>query len=552
VGNDEEGRAMSAIEARDVFRVYSTPEGDAAALQGLTLSVEEREVLVVLGPSGSGKSTFLRILAGLDRPSAGTVTAFGHEVGKLRGRRLADYRSRVLGYVEQHYSRSLDPDLTARELIGLQLGLAGADASARHARADELLERVGLADKAAARPRELSGGEQQRVAVCAALAHKPVLLLADEPTGELDSASAILVYELIGELAREEGCTTVLVSHDVESTGIADRIVRVRDGRVSEEAAREEGGKETLVVGRGGWLRLPEDLLVRAGIGARARAKLADGGIVVTPAGARAQEAPSDAPEVRERTNVDGRVVAETRQLAKSYGRGAQARFVFSGLDAAFAGGRLAAVTGPSGSGKTTLLHLLAGLGDPDTGEVLVFGRSLGSLDREARAALRREHVAFIGQDPGLTPFLSARENVELGLAIRGVDTDAGQERALDALARVGLAERAEQRAARLSAGERQRVAVARAVAAGASLLLADEPTARLDEANALGVGALFSELARESGVAVVVATHDPLVVEQADSILALGAYSSQESSSPPVPGKRPSRVESAASSSDE
>ena len=117
---------MSAVEVRDLFRVYSTPEGHAAALQGLTLSVEEQEVLVVLGPSGSGKSTLLRMLAGLERPSAGTAAVFGADLGRLSARRLADYRSGATGYVEQHYSRSLDPDLTARELVGVQLGLAGA------------------------------------------------------------------------------------------------------------------------------------------------------------------------------------------------------------------------------------------------------------------------------------------------------------------------------------------------------------------------------------------------------------------------------------------
>jgi ABC-type lipoprotein export system ATPase subunit len=531
LGRDPKGCSVSAIEARDVFRVYSTPEGDAAALQGLTLSVEEREVLVVLGPSGSGKSTLLRLLAGLDRPSAGTVLAFGDDVGKLRGRRLADYRSRVLGYVEQHYSRSLDPDLTARELVGLQLGLAGTEPRNRLARADELLERVGLEEKRASRPAELSGGEQQRVAVCAALAHRPSLLLADEPTGELDAASAALVYELIGELSREQGCTTVLVSHDVESTTIADRIVRVRDGRVSEETAREGEG-ETLVVGRGGWVRLPEELLVRAGIGERVRAELGPTGIVVEPAGPRSARDKAQGPVAARAATTDGRVVAEARGLTKSYGRGPQERVVFAGLDAAFAAGRLVAVTGPSGSGKTTLLHLLAGLGEPDAGEVVVLGESLGALDREARAAVRRGHVAIIAQDPGLTPFLSARENVELGLALRGVKPDEGNERALEALARVGLAERAEQRAARLSAGERQRVAIARAVAAEASLLLADEPTARLDEANALAVGALFATLARD-GAAVVVATHDPLVVEQADATLALSGYSSAPQSAP-------------------
>jgi ABC-type lipoprotein export system ATPase subunit len=515
---------MTAVEARDVFRVYSTPEGDAAALQGLTLSVEEQEVLVILGPSGSGKSTLLRILSGLDRPSAGVVSVFGRDVGKLRGRRLAEYRSRLLGYVEQHYSRSLDPDLTARSLVALQLGLAGTEGAAREKRADELLERVGLADKRLSHPGELSGGEQQRIAVCAALAHRPKLLLADEPTGELDAVTAALVYELIGELAREERCTTVVVSHDVESTSIADRIVRVRDGRVSEEAAR--AGDETLVVARGGWLRLPEELLARAGIGERARAELAGRGIVVTPAGPAAPEADAADSPLAPAPTVDGRVVAEVRDLQKSYGQDAQKRVVLAGLNASFATGKLVAVTGPSGSGKTTLLHLLAGVAEADAGDVAVFGKRMADLDREARAALRRDHVAVIGQDPGLTPFLSARENVELGLALRGTGADEAHERALEALARVGLAERAEQRAARLSAGERQRVAIARAVAAGAGLLLADEPTARLDEANALAVGALFSRLAREAGVAVVVATHDPLVVEQADAILRLGDYS--------------------------
>jgi ABC-type lipoprotein export system ATPase subunit len=515
---------LSAIEARDVFRVYATPEGDAAALQGLTLQVEEQEVLVVLGPSGSGKSTLLRILSGLDRPSAGFVRVFGREVGKLRGRELADYRSSVLGYVEQHYSRALDPDLCARDLVGVQLGLVGAERKARERRADELLERVGLEDKRGSRPGELSGGEQQRVAVCAALAHRPRLLLADEPTGELDASSAALVYDLIGELAREQGCTTVLVSHDVESTRIADRTVRVRDGRVSEEAGRT-GSAETLVVARGGWLRLPEELLARAGIGERARAELAGGEIVVRAAGAGRQEPAAREAGTPAEQASDGRIVAEAMGVQKSFGQDAQRRTVLASLDASFGSGRVAAVIGPSGSGKTTLLHLLAGLADPDEGRIVVLGRELRALDREARAALRREDVAFIGQDPGLTPFLSARENVELGLALRRVPAEEAEERALDALTRVGLGERVEQRVGRLSAGERQRVAIARAVAAGARLLLADEPTARLDEANALAVGALFVRLAREAGVAVVVATHDPLVVEQADATLELGGY---------------------------
>src|SRR5262249_35749412 len=164
---------MNAIELRDVFRVHSTPEGDAAALQGLSLAVREREVVTVLGPSGAGKSTLLRLLGGVERPSAGAVRVLGDDLAKLPARRLAEYRATSLGYVDQHYVRALAPELSARDLVALQLGLRGATDAVRLSRADELLDRVGLASKRNRRPGELSGGEQQRVALCAALAHEP-------------------------------------------------------------------------------------------------------------------------------------------------------------------------------------------------------------------------------------------------------------------------------------------------------------------------------------------------------------------------------------------
>ena len=150
---------MNAVDTRDVFRIYG--DGNAVALQGLTMSVQVGEVVVVFGPSGSGKSTLLRILARLDMPSAGTVTVFGDDLRELRRASLRDYRSRVLGYLDQHYSRALEPELTARELVALQPSLLGSLRAERERRADELLERVGLAEKAGARPTELSGGEQQ-------------------------------------------------------------------------------------------------------------------------------------------------------------------------------------------------------------------------------------------------------------------------------------------------------------------------------------------------------------------------------------------------------
>jgi ABC-type lipoprotein export system ATPase subunit len=499
----------AAIDARDVFRVHQTAEGDAAALQGLSLTVRDGETVTVLGPSGSGKSTLLRILAGLDRPSAGTVRVFGVELAKLPARDVARYRTNVVGYADQHYARALAPELTARELVGLELGLAGATAAERERRADELLERVGLTDKRDARPAELSGGEQQRVAVAASVAHRPRLFLADEPTGELDSQSAHLVYETIGDLIRSERCTAVIVSHDPESAAIADRVIRIRDGRVSEESggSLREG---SIVVGRGGWLRLPEELLRRSGIRTHATARL-EGRVIVVSGDETTEAQPvgetSDLPREQE-------LVAALRGLEKSYGR----RTVLHELNATFESSTLTGVTGPSGSGKTTLLHILGGLELPDSGLVTVLGANVSRLDRAGRADFRRDHIGYVGQQAGVVPTLSALENVELALALRGLPPEPARE----ALVAVGLEDRIEQRVSRLSTGERGRVAIARALAPRPELLLADEPTSRLDQANAIAVGTLFVRLAREYGTAVVCATHDPLLIEQADELLRL------------------------------
>jgi len=506
--------STAAIELRDVFRVHSTPEGDAAALQGLSLRVDDGEVLAVLGPSGSGKSTLLRLVAGLERPSAGAVRVYGEELGKLPARGLARYRSTMLGYADQHYARALAPELTSRELVALQLGLRGTPRAERLRRADELLERVGLAEKRDRRPTQLSGGEQQRVALCAALAHRPRVFLADEPTGELDAATADQVYEVLGELVREHRCTTVIVSHDPESTRVADRIVRIRDGRVSEEWTRDGAAADAIVVGRGGWLRLPEELLLRAGIGSRATARLADGAVVVEATGDRVVD--EQVPGTEPVPGTESRLVATAVGLTRRYGP----TTVFQDLDLELHGGRLHVVTGPSGSGKTTLLHLLAGLELPDSGTVTVDGIDLTALDRAGRSALRRAKLAYVGQQAGLVPHLSALENVELALALRGRED--GIVAARTALDSVGLAERATQRVSRLSQGERARVAIARATATRPLVLLADEPTSRLDGANAVSVAVLLARLARDTGAAVVCATHDPLVIEQADTVIEL------------------------------
>lgn len=502
---------MSLVDLRDVFVVHPSEDGGVAALRGLTLAVEPGEVCVVLGPSGAGKSTLVRVVAGLERPSAGHALVDGLDLGAARSSVVARHRSRVVGYADQHYWRALSGDLTALELVGLPLGLRGAPRPDRERRARELLERVGLLDRAAARPGELSGGEQQRIALCAAVVHAPALLVADEPTGELDEETAGGVLDLMRELARDAGAAALVVSHDPASGGIADRVVHVRDGRVGEERLADQ---DTIVIGRGGWLHVPEESLREAGIGDRAVVRVRPGVVELRPSGSDAPIAPAP----HEAPYTAAGALVEARGVSRRFG----SEVALEHVDAVFRPGTLTAVTGPSGSGKSTLLALLAGLDTPDEGEVAIDGVVLSSLDRDERAAFRRESIGVVGQVPGLSGSLTACENVELSLMLRGFDGVEVHGRAMDALAVVGLADHSDRAVDRLSAGERERVALARAMSAGPSVLIADEPTARLDSVTTLAIGGLLADLAREHGTTVICATHDPLVVSLAGAELGL------------------------------
>ena len=231
---------------------------------------------------------------------------------------------------------------------------------------------------------------------------------------------------------------------------------------------------------------------------------------------------------------VDGRVAAAATRSTTVQGvrgraleaRGVSRRYdgqvALDRLDATFLPGELSVVVGPSGSGKSTLLALLSGMDVPDSGEVRLGDVVISTLDRAERAAMRREGVAVVGQTPGLSGFLSPRENIELGLALRGIEDAEIGDRTAEALSAVGLAAHAERRVDVLSAGQRERVALARAFAARTPVVIADEPTSRLDAVTTLEIGSLFAELAHQTGTTVVCSTHDPLLIGLADRELRL------------------------------
>ncbi len=216
------------IHVRDLVMRLSSGGRSLTILDGITLAVKAGEVCAITGPSGSGKSTLLGLIAGLDRPSAGSIEVAGVEVTRLGEDALARFRRQTLGYVFQSFH--LIPTLTAAENVAVPLEIASIEDASSRARA--LLDTVGLADRARHYPVQLSGGEQQRVAIARAVALAPPLLLADEPTGNLDSATGEQIIELLLTLNRERGSTLVLVTHDEALARHADRVVRLRDGRL--------------------------------------------------------------------------------------------------------------------------------------------------------------------------------------------------------------------------------------------------------------------------------------------------------------------------------
>ncbi len=227
------------VIVRDLWKVYRSRSGEYPALRGVNMVVREGELLAVVGPSGSGKSTLLHIIGGLDRPTKGEVIVAGIELSRLGSNELSKYRNEYVGFVFQFYN--LIPYLTALENVELPLAIAGVPKDARVRRALELLELVGLKGKEGKRAYELSGGEQQRVAIARALATKPKLVLADEPTGNLDSRAGEVVMKLFRELVDSEGVTVVLVTHNLSNLRYADRAYWLRDGVIVRESLLKGG-----------------------------------------------------------------------------------------------------------------------------------------------------------------------------------------------------------------------------------------------------------------------------------------------------------------------
>ena len=284
------------VLCEDLFKIYKISDLEVVALRGLDLSVQQGEVVAIVGASGSGKSTLLHILAGYDAPSAGKVTVGGNDLLRMTSTEIETYRRVDVGFIWQQTSRNLFPYLTTLENVALPMMLTDVPLEERQRRSTELLELVGLGHRLGHTPERLSGGEQQRVAIAVALANHPPLLMADEPTGELDDATAAEILDLFAKVNQELGATVLIVTHDPDIAYKVDRVVLIRDGKMSMEIRRritfqdrsrtgngDDPLEEFTLVDGSGRVQLPREFLDELKFRGRARVRIEDGRVTLSP-----------------------------------------------------------------------------------------------------------------------------------------------------------------------------------------------------------------------------------------------------------------------------
>lgn len=559
----------------NLVKIYKVADLEVVALQGLDLEIPAGEIMALVGPSGAGKSTLLNLLGGLDTPSAGRLTVAGADLLKMAEADRVRYKRETVGFVWQQPARNLLPYLNARENVELPMLLNGVNPNERRKRALALLDMVMLADRANFRPDRLSGGQQQRVALAIALANHPPLVLGDELTGQVDSESANEIFTSLRLINKQLNTTIIIVTHDPSVAAKVDRVVAIRDGRTSTEVRRtfDHMGKiseeEWVILDGAGRLQLPKPYVEKLDMRERVKVRIEPDHVSVWP---QQVTAPTEAPMITGKkpegqvwkppsmrsflkdfdpyatgsgeapaavtpsgsgdsahtgssatgTSAPRGAAITCEKVSRSFFLGAEEVHACQDISLDIPAGTLACLKGRSGSGKTTLLNLIAGLDEPTGGTVFFNGQAMEKMSAATKIDLRRRQIGFVYQTFGLLPYLSAGENVEVPLRLVRASRKARQTRVEELLGRVGLGLRKAHRTYELSGGEQQRVAIARALVNEPALILADEPTGQLDSATGASIIALLRQIVAETGVTVIIASHDPKVHEAADVVFEL------------------------------
>jgi ABC-type lipoprotein export system ATPase subunit len=459
------------IAAEGLTRYFTTYKGGVVkAVDGVSFAFTEQQFVTIMGPSGSGKSTLLYLMGGLDRPTSGKLWVDGVELTRVSEGQEHHFRREKLGFVFQSFH--LLPNLTALENVMLPMQLAGGQSGEQmRERAHLLLLDVGInEDRHNHKPDKLAGGQKQRVAIARALANDPKVILADEPTGNLDVHNGARIVRLLKRLA-EQGRTVVVVTHDRSIIRLADVRLEMTDGKL-KAMPKFYGATE-----------LPTKTIMR----------------------------PPDYWNDKPATIVAEGLSKHFKHIGKVIKAVDEASFTF-------AEEQFVTITGPSGSGKSTLLYLLGGLDKVTRGKLWVDGVDVNRLSGRKENRFRRRSLGFVFQSFHLLPHLTALENVMLPMQLAGGQSqEQMRERARTLLFQVGInEERHNYRPGKLSGGQQQRVAIARALANDPKIILADEPTGNLDSHNGKRIVELLKDLARQ-GKTVIVVTHDRSIAREAD-----------------------------------
>ncbi len=522
------------IEARNLTKVYQTGAGGFTAIKDVNLTISQGEFLAVIGKSGAGKTTLLNLLCGVSKITSGEVlfnspngengNGTGHciSLSSLDEDQIAIWRGSNVGIVYQSFE--LLPQLDLVDNIMIPQDFADRYRPAvSHQRALELLDMVELSDHAYKLPAHVSGGQKQRVAIARALVNDPPFILADEPTGNLDTATAETIFQLFQRLV-QAGKTILVVTHDTNLAARFTRTIQISDGEIVNSApnGNSNGNSNGNNNGNGNGSGLSVAPL-------KIQAAMESARLVAT--------SPQQSGSSSGKADPSGNLVltgnpAPTGMLAppaivlsdvyKTYVNAAGSFTALKNINLQMNYGQFVSIVGKSGSGKSTLLNMLTGIDHPTSGSVIIGGQDLYKMSESNRARWRGRNIGIVFQFFQLLPTLTLLENTMLPMDYCSVFPVGDRpQRAFELLESVGLEEQAYKLPSMVSSGQQQSAAIARALATDPPIIVADEPTGNLDLRSAAAIIRLFQDLAAQ-GKTILIVTHDPSITRRTDQTVIL------------------------------
>jgi ABC-type lipoprotein export system ATPase subunit len=510
------------IQLHDVVKVYPTGAGGFTAINGINLDVHRGEFLGIIGKSGAGKTTLLNLISGVSEITSGEVLFYTGDnssrpgepralsVHSMGENEMAVWRGNNLGIVYQSFE--LMPQLNLVKNIMLPQDFLGTyRPTMSQERALELLDRVELLEHAYKLPAHTSGGQKQRIAIARALVNDPPVIIADEPTGNLDTVTSETILRIFEALV-EQGKTIILVTHDNSLAARFSQRVYISDGKVVDSydqgtfAGPKEPSKDTQAIASAA--AAAESRMITLETGERAGAKPRD----CQGHNGSTMQTEFDAPNA----------AIDLRDVTKTYVNAAGEFPALKGINLQMCYGQFVSLVGKSGCGKSTLLNMITGIDHPTSGEVIVGGQNVYEMSESERALWRGRNVGIVFQFFQLLPTLTLLENTMLPMDYCNVyRPNERPERARELLAMVGLEEQAHKLPASVSSGQQQSAAIARALATDPPIIVADEPTGNLDSRSAEAILRLFGELA-DQGKTILIVTHDPSFTKTTDQTVIL------------------------------